>query len=155
MCSYNIHNINHDNKNTVQNNVIWFFNVIMFLEFHHNIEIYRQHVFSGSVYFGCGTTPVQQEAVTLHMRRHVRRQNARFTEEIFFLFGRRSLQSSLISFQPEKLKESGNPRCMPGQTPAPHMETFKIETEWITWHRQSLSVTALNCSGKRIRTTPE
>ncbi|CAG05937.1 unnamed protein product [Tetraodon nigroviridis] len=29
----------------------------------------------------------------------------------------------------KKLEESGNPRCMPGQTPAQHMETFKIGTE--------------------------
>lgn len=73
-----------------------------------------------------------------------------------FLFGRRSLQSGPISFQPEKkVAESENRRCTPGLTPALHMETFKTETAWITWHRQSLSATALNCSGKRTRTTPE
>lgn len=77
----------------------------------------------------CSRPPIQQAAVALSNFRYVRRQNAHFTEEIFFFSEGDPDKAALFLFSLKKVEELENRRCMPGQIPATHMETFKTETE--------------------------
>lgn len=63
------------------------------------------------------------------MPRYVRRQNAHFTEEIFFFSEEDPYKAALFLFNQKKVEESEKRRCTPGQTPAAHMETFRIGME--------------------------
>lgn len=76
-------------------------------------------------------TPVQEAAVMLHTLQYTRRQNAHFTETIFFFSEEDPDKAALFLFSLKKIKhsrKSENRRCTLGQIPAAHMETSKIET---------------------------